>query len=340
MTERIRILFVDDDEVILELLSCQLERQRRQWDIDFASGPEEALRIMAQTPADIVITDIRMPDMDGLTLIARMREIAPDATYMILSGTADLPTVINAINEARVHRFFTKPCTRDTLVDGISAAIATLDQRKSTSQVAIVPSERIGLIALNTIPVGIMIADAEGRVRLTNSACDGLLAARDGLSLDAAGICRAATPDATRALHACLKAIASGELDSDLDSQTLALERPSTRRPLAVIVSPLTENTGPTPLVALMIRDPESQVIPDASDLATIFGLSRSEAVIASAIAQGHRLEDAADVAGVTTSTARTYLKHVFAKTGTSRQSELVKLLLAYAVERTRPASV
>lgn len=336
---RVRVLFVDDERGVLNGLARQFHRQREHWDMVFIDRPAEALAAMRRHPAEIVVTDLRMPEMDGITLITRMREIAPDASYMILTGTADLPTVIEAINEARVYRFFTKPCPRDRLMEGITDAIRLIRPQQGAAMDSTSTANPISALTLDRIPIGIMVVDGAGRLRLSNHAGDRILAAKDGLYVDGAGICRTSSAETTRALHARLRAIASAMATGVLDSQTVAIERPSLLRPLAVTMAPLAPSGNGEWLVTLMIRDPDRQSVPSVEAVASIFGLSRAEAVIACALAQGLRIEDAAVDAGVTISTARTYLKHIFAKTHTNRQSDLVKLLLAYAIETASTAA-
>jgi len=113
--------------------------------------------------------------------------------------------------------------------------------------------------------------------------------------------------------------------------RALSIVRPSMKRPYTMFVSPLTEGQAQRDaegLAVLFISDPEAQSMPTADKLETLFSLSRSQAKIVYGLVLGLRLEEAAEEAGVTTSTARTYLKQAFAKTGTSRQSELIKLVL------------
>jgi PAS domain S-box-containing protein len=115
-----RIIFVDDEPKILEGLRDLLRPLRREWSMRFADGPEAALVALEAEPADVVVTDMRMPVMDGAALLGRVRERWPDTVRIILSGHAEVETALRAAPVA--HQFLAKPCARDTLVDAVERA--------------------------------------------------------------------------------------------------------------------------------------------------------------------------------------------------------------------------
>ena len=86
----IRVLFVDDDPVVLDNLRSLLHRQEREWDMVFAADPEAALDELAIEPADVVVSDMRMPGMGGSGLLARVRDLYPGAARIVLSGDTDV----------------------------------------------------------------------------------------------------------------------------------------------------------------------------------------------------------------------------------------------------------
>ncbi len=109
-----RILFVDDEENILASFRTTL---RRHFDVHTALGPAEGLRaIRDQEPFAVVVSDLKMPSMDGITFLARVKEMSPDSVRMMLTGFAEVQTAIGAVNEGQVFRFLTKPCPLDVLV--------------------------------------------------------------------------------------------------------------------------------------------------------------------------------------------------------------------------------
>lgn len=117
---RITVLCVDDEPNVLEGLSLHL---RRRYEVATATSAEHALAWMAEgNPVGIVISDMRMPDMDGATFLAKARQYAPDAVRILLTGYAELDAAIRAINDGRIFRFLTKPCPPQELMSVVAAA--------------------------------------------------------------------------------------------------------------------------------------------------------------------------------------------------------------------------
>ena len=105
-----RILCVDDDSNILIGYQRAL---RKQFQIEVALGGEEGLAaVRSQGPYAVIVADMRMPGMDGVELLAKVREIAPDTVRMMLTGNADQQTALEAVNQGHIFRFMTKPCRR------------------------------------------------------------------------------------------------------------------------------------------------------------------------------------------------------------------------------------
>jgi response regulator RpfG family c-di-GMP phosphodiesterase len=108
------ILFVDDEENILAAFRRQL---RKQFSLETAKSGQEGLEMLRTNgPFAVVVADLRMPGMDGIQFLTRVKEISPDTIRMMLTGHADLSTAIDAVNEGNIFRFLTKPCPVDVLV--------------------------------------------------------------------------------------------------------------------------------------------------------------------------------------------------------------------------------
>ncbi len=108
-----RILFVDDEPAFLESLRILLRRQRSVWDMAFALGAQEALDKLAKAPFDVVVSDMRMPGMDGAELLRRVKELDPCAARLVLSGYADPAMFERAVPVAQ--QYLAKPCSAATL---------------------------------------------------------------------------------------------------------------------------------------------------------------------------------------------------------------------------------
>ena len=123
MTEpkRPRILIVDDDQLILDALERHL---RSRFDLTTARGGKEAMRlVMSQDPYAVVVSDLRMPEMDGVTLLYLIRQAAPDTVRVLLTGKADLEAATSAINVGNVFRLLNKPCPARMLLRVLEAAV-------------------------------------------------------------------------------------------------------------------------------------------------------------------------------------------------------------------------
>jgi response regulator RpfG family c-di-GMP phosphodiesterase len=113
MTER--ILFVDDEPNVLNAIKRQLSNRFR---IEMATTPQQALKAVTQNGSyAVVVSDLRMPVMDGIQFLSKVRDISPDTIRMMLTGNADLDTAIKAVNEGNVFRFLTKPCAEKELIN-------------------------------------------------------------------------------------------------------------------------------------------------------------------------------------------------------------------------------
>lgn len=115
-----KILFVDDEIEILESMKRQL---RRRYTVVTAESGKEALEILKNDgPFSVVVSDMRMPVMDGIELLATIKEIYPDTVRMMLTGNADQETAIEAVNKGQIFRFLNKPCSIPTLVTSLALA--------------------------------------------------------------------------------------------------------------------------------------------------------------------------------------------------------------------------
>ena len=106
MNELKRILFVDDDCNVLNGLRRMLHGMRGQWKMEFVTRASDALTVMEGSQYDVVISDLRMPDMDGIAFLETVREKYPDVIRFMLSGYMDRPLQTRA---ARcVHQFISQ----------------------------------------------------------------------------------------------------------------------------------------------------------------------------------------------------------------------------------------
>ena len=121
MTEKPKILCVDDEQNVLEGLKLHLRKLGTV--LTATSGPE-GLEILKQQPdIAVVMSDMRMPKMDGATFLENAKDVRPEATRILLTGFADVESAIHAVNKGQLFRFLTKPCPPDQLQITINAAL-------------------------------------------------------------------------------------------------------------------------------------------------------------------------------------------------------------------------
>jgi len=131
-----RILFVDDEPKILEGLQRMLRPMRDAWDMQFAEGSEVALNDLKQQPFDVVVTDMRMPGMDGAMLLSRVRSDYPHIVRIVLSGHSDQELVLSSVGQA--HQYLSKPCDPELLKQTIGRACVLRDLLANNSLMLLV----------------------------------------------------------------------------------------------------------------------------------------------------------------------------------------------------------
>lgn len=116
-----KILFVDDEPQVLEGIERLLYPDFR---IDTATSGAEALaKLRDSGPYAVVVCDMRMPEMDGIQLLCKIKVKFPEAIRLMLTGNTDQPTAVKAVNEGNVFRFLTKPCEEDLLKRELNSAL-------------------------------------------------------------------------------------------------------------------------------------------------------------------------------------------------------------------------
>lgn len=116
-----KILFVDDEENVLRGLGRTLRARRELWDMRFASSGRQALELLALDPADVVVSDMRMPGMNGAELLAAVQKRYPSTVRIVLSGFADREAILKTIGPS--HRYLAKPATDEVLVTAIESSL-------------------------------------------------------------------------------------------------------------------------------------------------------------------------------------------------------------------------
>lgn len=115
-----RVLFVDDDVALLKSIQRNL---CFDYDLSIAESGQNGLELIKEKgPFSVIVTDMRMPIMDGIRFINEARKIAPDSIFLMLTGNQDVDTSIKAVNQGQVFRFLTKPCETEDIKTAIEVA--------------------------------------------------------------------------------------------------------------------------------------------------------------------------------------------------------------------------
>jgi len=157
MTEK--ILLVDDETAILQGYQRLL---RSEFQVDtVVGGPAALLAIEQNGPYAVVVSDMRMPQMNGVQLLARVKSIAPDTIRIMLTGNADLETAMNAVNEGSIFRFLTKPCNKETMGKILTAGL--VQYRLVTAEKDLLEKTLSGCIRVLTEVLSLVNPAAFGR---------------------------------------------------------------------------------------------------------------------------------------------------------------------------------
>ena len=178
--DRPHILCVDDEIRVLEGLKLHLHRH---YEVHIAATAAEGLDLIqrSESPFAVVLSDMRMPGMDGAAFLSQVRQRIPDTVRMLLTGQADLDSAIAAVNEGQVFRFLTKPCPPKILLAAFEAA--TEQYRLITSERVLLEQTLCGTIKTLTDILALANPAAFGRAnRIRRHAID--LAKRLGVAQD------------------------------------------------------------------------------------------------------------------------------------------------------------
>ncbi|HEX8818189.1 MAG TPA: HD domain-containing phosphohydrolase [Terriglobales bacterium] len=154
-----KVLFVDDEQAVLDGFKRMLHRD---FEIDTECGGELALKaIHSRGPYAVVVSDMRMPQMDGVQFLSKVRQITPDTVRLVLTGHADIQSAMDAVNQGYLFRFLAKPCDKDTLSKALTAAL--VQHRLITAEKELLENTFMGSIKVLTDVLGLANPAAFGR---------------------------------------------------------------------------------------------------------------------------------------------------------------------------------
>jgi ActR/RegA family two-component response regulator len=159
-----KILFVDDEPAFLKGYKLML---RQDFEVETAVGGEQGLAaIRDHGPYAVVVSDMRMPGMNGVQFLTQVRQAAPDTIRMILTGYTDINAAMDAVNEGNIFRFLAKPCEREVLAKAITSGL--VQYRLITSEKELLENTLMGSIKVLTDVLSAVSPEAFGRsIRIT-----------------------------------------------------------------------------------------------------------------------------------------------------------------------------
>ncbi len=315
------ICFVDDDQDLLDGLRRSLTSRRDLWDMHFYTSPREVLERVQTTPFDLLVSDLQMPELTGHELIARMMatESCSQTQYIVLSGSGNFSAALSVINELNVFKFLQKPIDKYGLIEAVEEAFKNRHVKSNPHNYA--------ETALSIITAAVIVVSKECRVLYSNPAGSDLLQKKSGLTVGVDNICRASRSSDTYLLHEMIEQAINDKEDC---VRWLTVKSDHDEPPLNLVAIPQgNHETSDERTVLILSRAVESTSSLNPEVLQSMFGLTPAEAAITYTITQGCNLDEAARRSGITVSSARTYLKRIFGKTGVNRQADLIKMVLS-----------
>jgi HD-like signal output (HDOD) protein len=138
-----RIVFVDDERHVLDALRRMLRPMRDHWEMTFLQTGEQALDVLEKQPQDVIVADMRMPGMDGVTLLNAVRERFPGVIRIVLSGHSDTNMALQSVRHA--HQYLLKPCGAEELK-------ATVDRTVNLKDVFLNEAVKTVVAKIDTLP--------------------------------------------------------------------------------------------------------------------------------------------------------------------------------------------
>jgi len=161
------ILVLDDEAPIIKAMTRVLHRMPGEWlngrcEVHGYVDPDEALASLREREYDLIISDLRMPRIDGIEFLRQTLAIQPGAMRIVISGHADLPTVMSAINDTQVYRFIDKPWNDTELLMGVAQALRNCALQRENQRLADVVREQRSMISKHEAALRELEADSPG----------------------------------------------------------------------------------------------------------------------------------------------------------------------------------
>lgn len=341
------ILVIEDEKELRTGLAQALTRA--QFDVVEAEDGEEGYAAILASRPDLVLCDISMPGMRGDQLLRRLRRDHPDldrTPFLFLTALADRDSVL-AGQELGADDYLTKPVDLKLLIGLIrqrldqaerwgQSYLGEFERERRSFLETLSARTRLSFLSaadvLNRLGDAVLLFDGPGTLVFANRAARRLLDQDDGIALQNGRLIATRGED-TRRIREMLQIIQNG--GPTQPSLHLSIGRPSGQRPYAMRVARLEGgpglDDGTGALSAVFLSDPEVRPRPSEASLIDLYGLTQAEARTVADLATGLSVDEVAETQHISRNTVHHYLKAAFRKTGTTRQSEMIAVVLSGA---------
>lgn len=342
------ILYIEDEPDLREDVAEELEEAGYR--VVQAGDGQQALDLLDTSRPDLILCDITMPGMSGYDLLQALRQTRDDLAdipFVFLTAQTDPKQVVDG-KRAGADDYLIKPIDFDLMLATIQARItqvARIRQRYSIEVQTIQDALRnlymqrtrdtFGHItrAFDYVSFGIVLLGSDTRVQFANKASLRMADSVEGMSLD--GVVRLGSVRQMDALRTAVEDAMQVRDEMEDIVACLSVSRSDGRRDLLFMVCALVSQHDlepGDPVVMVIMADPSCREPIATGALESLFGLTRTEAQIANAFAEGKRTEDIAAQFNISTTTVNFHKRNLFEKTNTNRQADLIALLLSLPV--------
>jgi DNA-binding NarL/FixJ family response regulator len=311
------------------------DAQQLSWLLSNAAAPvfllEHTLSIQ-----DVVATGPK--DTDSIIILDLLEETQERFNFIsqLVTKFSDTPLVVLIGDDEEIGREAIRLGAQDYLIKGqlttesMSRSLLNAIQRhrghRREAQTA--PLLDSATAVLNRLPIGVILVTADSKILFFNGKAKSYLEKSDGLVAGPDRICHATLPGENKAFTKLLSDTLSSSHEGNKDGDfAISLTRLDSDSPLNVMVAPIGTGIAGRGAV-LFVSDPAEPVELSVETICKLYSLTPAEGRLALGLTNGYKLDDLADQWGVSMHTVRSQLRQVFRKTDTSRQSELVKLIL------------
>ncbi|WP_373085154.1 hypothetical protein [Sneathiella sp.] len=273
--------------------------------------------------SDIIIFDLTDTSSGRSDAIALLCQKIPETPLVVLTDDEELGR--EAIRQGAQDYLIKGQLTADTMCRSLLNAIQR--HRGHTRATDTAPLLDSATAVLNRLPIGVILVTADAKILFFNGKAKRYLERGDGLVVGQDRVCRATLPGENRTLAKLLANALTPDGETNDGEFAISLTRMESDSPLNVMVAPIGTGVAGKGAV-LFVSDPAEPVEFSIETICRLYGLTPAEGRLTLGLTNGHTLDTLAEKWGVSMHTVRSQLRQVFRKTDTSRQSEVVKLIL------------